>query len=99
MATFKVGDRVRVVNISDPGKSPSPRDMLLLGREGVIVGLGPVETGLFSRWRRAYEVKLDGDAIAEYGFDAHHLAPLTDPKADAFVESLRECEYAVGRSE
>lgn len=94
MATFKVGDRVRIVN-SRCGKS------IWIGKEGAI---WKIEPGGWCRMMiargmppdaMAYSVCIDGVGELspkgfEIAFEAHNLAPLSDPKADEFVERIRK---------
>lgn len=79
MATFKVGDRVKVVSGGDG------QERQALGTCGTVIGL-PGPAGL-------YEVRMD-IGLTNRGFDwlwwPHELAPLTDPKADEFIESLKK---------
>jgi hypothetical protein len=88
MATFKVGQRVKVVSVEG---AITQADLEALGKEGVIVALGPVRCGgILSSIDREYNVRLEGVSVTpNYGFDACHLAPLTDPKADAFIERIK----------
>ena len=90
MATFKVGQRVRKVEMQRPEDNGGLRylgsPLAPIGTEGTVVALrneacavdvawdGYPSRGLASAWR----VML------------YQLAPLTDPKADAFVESLKK---------
>lgn len=84
MATFKVGQRVKVVSAYWAHE--------LIGLEGVIapdwdsppppgwhnVTLGVPNAGGYDSWARP-----------GWQFASHHLAPLTDPKADAFIERIK----------
>jgi hypothetical protein len=82
MATFKVGDRVRVVAVDG-----TATDALIvpIGAEGVVMDAG-------GDWCWQYGVELPGHMPSRgglWGFNAEHLAPLTDRGADAFMERLR----------
>lgn len=79
MATFKVGQRVRII-------AGHGLELPCIGQEGTVVGdAGP--SGL-------YEVLVDGVALPaeadSWLWFANELAPLTDPGADAFLESIRK---------
>ena len=82
MANFKVGQRVRVIAVH---QDVVKREDHLIGREGCITAYCPdyVRHGRWLPW----EVRLDGGLLC--GFAAHHLAPLTDPKADEFIERIK----------
>lgn len=90
MANFKVGQRVRVIE---------PRS-IHYGKEGSVMGFstGPffsnINGGAFMHGP-FYRVRIDGyGELTRNGrrlcFPPHSLAPLTDPKADAFIESLKK---------
>lgn len=83
MATFKVGQRVRVVApISD-----------VCGAEGVIVRAWPTPAAGRYDDRRAgasWNVHIHGNPCGQLRFFDDELAPLTDPKADQFIESLKK---------
>lgn len=81
MANFKVGQRVRVV------KTHMHSIPWLIGKEGTILrattehgGWGPAE----------WAVRVDGTPWDYMLFLSCHLAPLTDPKADEFIEKLKK---------
>jgi hypothetical protein len=74
MATFKVGQRVRVI------KPENAYWNHLLGSEGTVLGPGQVKLG------RAYEygVRVDcGVETGDFNFFSWELAPLTDPDSAA----------------
>lgn len=87
MSTYKVGQRVRIVY----------EDSDCCGQTGVIWAIDtttpwhPDDSKTnppgylidIDGWGRYAE---DGDLLA---FEAHELAPLTDPAADAFIESIK----------
>jgi hypothetical protein len=81
MAKFKVGQRVRV--IGHFGGSRIPREKRWIGHEGTIIAR-PWH-GILSGWN--WYLDLNG---FRYYFHDAELAPLTDPKADAFLESIRK---------
>ena len=79
MATFKVGQRVRVIGQVSSDHRP------LIGKEGVIV----------EKWDFRWSVLLDGisntencDGSPEFLFAPEFLRPLTDPKAEEFLAKL-----------
>lgn len=79
MANFKVGQRVRKVRMNPPRLQVIP-----LGTEGVIVAERDADGEYGVRWNCD---------MAGFGFlyaSSWMLAPLTDPKADAFIESLKK---------
>jgi hypothetical protein len=86
MATFKVGQRVRLVSATFT--SPA---IDFVGREATIVAI-PSRNG-----ERDCSIDIDGADARQFGskFPSFNcsfarLAPLTDPKADAFLESIRQ---------
>jgi hypothetical protein len=87
MATFKVGQRVRVVAALSK----------IRGEQGVITHIshGPLLTwgDVWEEGLRHY-VTIDGRGPLVDGrpraYFSHEIAPLTDPKADAFLESIRQ---------
>lgn len=86
MATFKVGQRVRVINAnSDPTKPgiPAPET---LGCEGVIVAHG------WGGWD--WIMHVDGFGTRQLSVMSEDIAPLTNPKADEhfarFMRKVRE---------
>lgn len=92
MATFKVGQRVRITDISNRDLCPNfAADVI--GRHGVIEEERP-SGDYFNRWVVRYYGPPARDAN-EFGpnraaFRSCDLAPLTDPKADEFIESLKK---------
>lgn len=89
MTTFRVGQRVRIVWL---GGAAARRASDVLGREGTI-------TAIPSAWhpRAECDVEIDGAPAVAYGYEDRpwaalfvNLAPLTDPKADAFIESVKK---------
>ena len=76
MATFKVGQRVRIV-------MATRRADLFLNKETVITGRArhPYE-------KLGYRTEIT-DRHGEPGVYTEHLAPLTDPAADAFIERVK----------
>lgn len=78
MATFRKGQKVRVI-----GHVLEPGNMDFRGREGTVHGY---ERGLIHR-NLLVRVELDHKSV--YCFAECELAPLTDPKADAFLESVK----------
>ena len=85
MATFKVGQRVKLVAIdAHLGWMPRPPAM----GEGGIVVPGGVSNNLTCRvlFDKARGSTTDG----AFGCFAHEIAPLTDPKADEFIERIKK---------
>ena len=82
MAVFKVGQRVKLIaHPDDTGwdrKLYSGRETTITSRRLVCDGRGYYKTARSDR--------VGGIA----GVWEDHIAPLTDPKADAFVESLKK---------
>lgn len=93
MATFKVGDRVRVAWLHQHSRPSRVR----LGMTGTIVATdgGLMPSGWRAEWRVVLDqIKSDFSFDGAFFFQSAHLAPLTDPKADAFIEGLKKlaCE-------
>jgi hypothetical protein len=86
MATFKVGQRVKVIAVDGLKWS------FLVGCTGTIIPVPPVPP--LSRQAKDFPVDLDGLPCplpsGTWGFNADQLAPLTDPKAEAFIEGLKK---------
>lgn len=87
MATFKVGDRVRIVNA--------------YGCHRPVIGQAGVITNSFTHHNFFPHLKYDWQALLDDGEPfvgpADHFAPLTDPKADAFLEKMRKLKPYVER--
>lgn len=90
MTTFKVGQRVRIVRV---GPTCRPVVRALVGREGTIVAIPSNSYFAVAEC----DVEIDGAPATSLGFDDKpfasrfdNLAPLTDPKADAFIESVKK---------
>jgi hypothetical protein len=81
MAMFKVGQRVKVV-----GHVLEPGNMDFRGLCGTVLGHeSDYNLGL------TVVVELDGKrSFGGYCFAPEELAPLTDPKADEFIESIKK---------
>ena len=79
MATFKVGQRVRVVCETGPDDCSH-----LIGRETTILRIDTSDPD-----GCIYDVIFDGQII---GFRAAELAPLTDPDAEKFIERIKRME-------
>ena len=80
MATFRVGDKVRKIAPPIDGVNHVP-----MGAEGVITGPGlPMSTGV-TYYEASFGPRLTGMNMAEF-----QLAPLTDPKADEFIERVKK---------
>ncbi len=83
MATFKVGQRVKVV-----GHVLEPGNMDYRGHEGVITGFEPPEAV-----HNGLSIAVQIDRVPHsWCFAPHELAPLTDPKADEFIEKVKNWE-------
>lgn len=82
MAIFKVGQRV--ASNRDSGDGIVPKNA-----EGTIIEIDN------SIW--PYRVRFDGyRSMADHGLydcDSSDIRPLTDPKADAFIEGLKRLRY------
>ena len=84
MATFKVGQRVRVMR-----QTNAIRDGVLAGREGVIVLKGGHGSLTDRDWTVELPGTLNSRGTSVWCFNSDQLAPLTDPKADAFIEQVK----------
>ena len=94
MAAFKVGDKVRIV--SDIDAQGAIVEHANVGMEAVILARGPAGGG----WDWHLYVPNAPDVPRSPSDDLHEqkhhfadscqLAPLTDPKADSFIESLKK---------
>lgn len=88
MASFKVGQRVRIVSAQgwDSGvpTTPSP-----VGLEGIVVEVG---AGAWEYGVEIHALRHNPTDFAPnvWGFDTHNLAPLTDPAADQFIERMKK---------
>lgn len=82
MATFRVGQKVRII----AGIYPE-----IIGDEVEI--LGPLEQ--LAGWPAAHH-RISTPPHAPHSSmwyaEPRHLAPLTDPKADAFIESIKKLQ-------
>ncbi len=86
MATFKVGQGVKKVShrIGGSGGWGAP-----IGAEGVI-GSAPDDPENRGQWGVLWDGYQSTHDTHEYCVAAYMIAPLTDPKADAFIESLKK---------
>jgi len=84
MAKFKVGDRVRISKLT-PVCRAEYRE--LLGVETVIT-FGPITEHGITGYRTAASDKFRNRGLI--GVEEIYLAPLTDPKADAFIERIKK---------
>ena len=80
MATFKVGQRVRLVK-SVLGNTGAECVVTALAAEGYWSQIGEY-VGI--------EIKIDGSDERYVAPDESWLAPLTDPKADEFIERIKK---------
>jgi hypothetical protein len=88
MATFKVGQRVRILRGTYPGKEAAIWKMEPIYAWGPSVSYNlPGEIGHFLDVDGVGRHHRDGSPIA---LTASGIAPLTDPKADEFIESLEK---------
>ena len=79
---FKVGDKARIID------APDMMQRHLIGCEVTILQL-PGWNVIFPN---DYEISRPAPEMEEwraYGAPAHHLAPLTDPGVDAFMERIK----------
>ncbi len=87
MATFKVNDKVRIVGATKFHQH--------IGKEGVItheLWIDP-NSAQSAKGRLVYGVEIIGHPhpiFGDWSALPEHLAPLTDPKADEFIESLKK---------
>jgi hypothetical protein len=81
MATFKVGQRVKVV-------SCIPGNEIWIGWETTIAGL-PGSVASFPLWYELSSGPVPKDADQKYIASANSLAPLINPGADAFIERIK----------
>ena len=82
MAKFKVGDRARIID------APDMMRRHWIGCEVTILQL----PGWSVIYPNDYEISCPATEMREgpaYGAPAHHLAPLTDPGVDAFMERIK----------
>ena len=82
MAKFKVGDRARIID------APDMVQRHWIGCEVTILQL----PGWHGWYSDSYEISCpstDKGGRRAYGALAHHLAPLTNPGVDAFMERIR----------
>ena len=81
MATFRVGQRVKRVGDPMPGDPVgyASNTCMPLGATGIVTRLSTETT-----WVR------NDVTNKEWPCFHHTLAPLTDPKADAFIESIKQ---------
>lgn len=83
MAKFKVGDRARIID------GPDVKKKHWVGCEVTILQL----PGWSARLPNNYEISRPAAAAnsvaARFSAPGHHLAPLTDPGVDAFMERIR----------
>lgn len=93
MAIFKVGQRVRIVRGSKSGRGPS-----CVGREATIIDYVAQIRYVSGEVKEAYFLAIDGIGTHNpvhgdpYAAEGSWLAPLTDPKADEFIERLKKLE-------
>ena len=83
MATFKIGQRVRIV------AAPDMYYKEVVGDEVVILGLPGGVLDFPNNYEISRPPSLRANAVGlAYLASPHHLAPLTDPKADEFIARL-----------
>lgn len=96
MATFKVGQRVKKIAKHDGGGKAFQWPIRVpLGALGTVIkGLSLVEPINGLRPELVYTVAFDGIhsgyGLGGYSCAPHTLAPLTDPKADEFIERVKK---------
>jgi hypothetical protein len=88
MAAFKVGDRVRII----ANESGDHRGDMVIGCEGVIT-----RPAAWVKWSLVWLVRVPGVCVGEHdpecdrdewGCFESELAPLTDPRAQEFIEDM-----------
>ena len=88
MATFKVGQRVRIVGVAVAYE--------VLGREAVVIGAPETRSHHITHERyTGYPLSIAGIGERDvngirYVFRPANLAPLTDPSADQFIERIKK---------
>lgn len=91
MATFKVGQGVRVVNLE------SPFEDLLGGATGVIEGVPRTpESRAQWEWVVEFPRPIGGDRF--WKFNSCELAPLTDPLAGEFIAAMEKFAFIASKS-
>lgn len=96
MATFKIQQRVRLVShVCNDGCWS--KDAPPIGAEGCIVRVGHVLNSYRFEWVVDFPLHPTNPAghdealrPSEYLMDSSMLAPLTDPKADEFIERIKK---------
>ena len=86
MATFKVGQRVRLVNCES---TPNPGFRQCTGDEVVILGA----LGADPMFPACYQISIPANYIGRAAMTfvpPFRLSPLTDPGADAFIERMKK---------
>jgi hypothetical protein len=97
MAALKVGMRVRVVGVEQAFYAAAAA----VGHEGIIVRrsvghIDPLYVWIVDVPTCPMNCAMSSQLIkpSEFFFRSCDLAPLTDPKADAFLESLKKLKFA-----
>jgi hypothetical protein len=78
MATFKVGQRVRLIR---QNPASIARWGNVIGREATVVEV--------PGWKADCRVLVDGDPVP-FNSQFDHLAPLTDPGCESFLQAMRD---------
>lgn len=92
MATFKVGQRVRIIGLS-PDDERYPGLKPLLGAEGVILR---ASNRIIGNWivdvpTVSFPAQTpQGLPPTQFSIASERLRPLTDPKADEFIERVKK---------
>lgn len=84
MAAFKVGQRVRFVKTDNPALAD------LVGREATIVSIPAWSSGDCSITIDGALGRTYGGFLPSFATLFTHIAPLTDPKADEFIERIKK---------
>lgn len=77
MATFRVGQRVRIVDCYTFHELYVGKEAVVMGHEQIQTFAGPVD------------IWIDVAGIGRRAFASFQLAPLTDPGAYAFIERIK----------
>jgi hypothetical protein len=78
MAMFRVGQRVRIVDA-----------MVMMGREGIITSINPDDAWPGCDCVLYVPTFPDTDNCYEWSACFYQLAPLTDPLAEKFIETVK----------
>lgn len=94
MATFRVGQRVRLVCSHPDSFNPIPLERLPIGSEGIVVGFQNAPNGTVTRGGAVYG--FDSNIIVDWGFgglgsNTEYLEPIL-PQHEPCEEWFRSCD-------